>query len=287
MAKSDGSELPRKIFDTFGEDLMWASDSELVYWQRKTNKIEEKGKNPRIETKESVRIITLSGQENTVKQGNNLSVLIRSNDGAIAFFEGDAVSGNPVVVRHGKNMEIRPSRLLRVVSHYPPVYDSRIKGPVFHDTDIWIESLDKSYKKRVTYDKQYDFPHLSPDGTKILVDNLATSDLVVLDTNGNELANLGVGVIKISEDLRSMIVTYNASWSPDNKKILYLLDTESERKQDVVNCDIYIVSADGSGRMQVTDTPNEIEMDPEWSPDGSKVACYSENTGKIFVIKLK
>jgi TolB protein len=167
-----------------------------------------------------------------------------------------------------------------VVSHYPTSYDPVTKKPKYEDTDIWIESLDGSFKKRVTYGKEYQTPKLSPDGSRILVD-----DFVVLDLNGNELINLSPGSRKLSKDMIS--IPCCSEWSPDGKQIVYVAEIDNDATQQIEGSDLYIINVDGSGRVQITDTPDKIEMDPEWSPDGKSLAYWTENTGKIFVIKLK
>jgi Tol biopolymer transport system component len=47
------------------------------------------------------------------------------------------------------------------------------------------------------------------------------------------------------------------------------------------------VNWDGTDKQQITNTSDEIEMDPQWSPEGSRILCWSYNTGNIFVIKLE
>jgi Tol biopolymer transport system component len=279
VCKWDGSEQPRKIFDTYGEDLMWASDSELVYWQRKSWEEKQEGQKPKRMEKESVRTVTLSGKEKVVKEGNNLSVLLHAYDGTIYFYEGDAIFGTPFIVGPGKSGVTDPSEILKVVSHYPPLWDSRIKGrPIFEDTDLWIQNLNGSHKERITYGKEYSSPRLSPDGQNILV-----NDFIVLNRDGKELTNLNPGTKMISKAVSS--IPCCSEWSPDSKKIVYIMETDNDGTQMIEGSDLYIINIDGTGRTQITNTPNEI--DPEWSPDGTKIACWSENTNKIFVVKLK
>lgn len=287
VCKWDGSEQPKKIFDTFGEDLMWASDSELVYWQKKFTEIKQEGRKPKRVEKEYVRIVTLAGQEKIIKEGNNFSALLRLHDGTICFYEGDAFyHGTPFIVKGNKFGETDPSKL-RTVVHHAPAWDSRIKGRIFEDTDIWIESLDRSSKKRITLNKEYSCPWLSPDGNKILVNKPPHSNLVVLDTNGNEIVDLNVSVYEASPGLFAGVPSSTARWSPDGKKIVYMLEIDNSAKGTIESLDLYVINADGSGRTQITTTANELETDPEWSPDGTKIACWSENMGKIFVIKQK
>jgi Tol biopolymer transport system component len=139
----------------------------------------------------------------------------------------------------------------------------------YPDGDIWLESLNGRVKTRLTEKEKWSFPELSPDSSRILAFNLR-GEMIVLDLEGDMVANLGIG--------------YPARWSPDSEKIVFSLQEESH--YDIVASELYIINADGTGRIQITDTPDEIETGPSWSPDGNKIACGSHNSGKIFVIKL-
>ena len=120
------------------------------------------------------------------------------------------------------------------------------------------------------------FPELSPDGTKIAA-IIMRGDIIVLDINGDELANLGRG------DIFKRGLT--GCWSPDSKKIAYELTKENE--YNVIASELYVVNWDGTDKQQITNTSDEIEMYPQWSPEGSRILCWSYNTGNIFVIKLE
>ena len=39
--------------------------------------------------------------------------------------------------------------------------------------------------------------------------------------------------------------------------------------------DIYVINADGTGKKQLTHTPNHLEIEPRWLPDGTKVVFSS------------
>ena len=151
-----------------------------------------------------------------------------------------------------------------------------------------LESIDGTIRKKIPIDKKYSFLKLSPDGTKILaVFASNSSDLAILDTNGNELRKLGLGFTEISPGIFAGGASSRAQWSPDSKKIVYTWLVESEQHPEAETSDLYIINADGTGKTQITNTPSEAEHDPVWSPDGSKIAYHTDNTGKVFVIKVK
>jgi len=135
---------------------------------------------------------------------------------------------------------------------------------------IWVESLDGTIRKRVSKGAAtWIFPELSPDG-KILFAKNHRAEIIIIDLEGNILANLGMGGC--------------VRWSPDGKRIAFCIQEESH--YDIVASELYVINVDGTGRIQITDTPNEVETGPAWSPDGTKIACGSHSSGKIFVIEL-
>jgi Tol biopolymer transport system component len=113
------------------------------------------------------------------------------------------------------------------------------------------------------------FPELSPDGSKLFAIN-RRGEIIVTDLQGNRLANLGIGGCE--------------RWSPDSKRVVFCVQEESEF--DIIASELYIINVDGTGKTQITDTPDEIETGPVWSPDGTKIACGSHSSAGIFVIKL-
>ena len=83
-----------------------------------------------------------------------------------------------------------------------------------------------------------------PDGSKFLF--LAGGDVSSVNVDGTELTNL------------SMSEATSACWSPDGAHIAYTA-TDGRKK----NTEIYIMNADGTGHVQLTNT-NYFHMDVDW-----------------------
>ena len=61
------------------------------------------------------------------------------------------------------------------------------------------------------------------------------------------------------------------AWSPDGTKIAYFFHSGS-------STDIAVINADGTGTVNLTNTPGFDEFEPTWSPDGTRIAYSRSNT---------
>src|SRR5215203_6769564 len=154
--------------------------------------------------------------------------------------------------------------------------------------DIYVMNADGSNKTNLTNTpgvgdgvQELD-PDWSPDGSKIAFDRSSdsgnTSAIYVMNADGS-------GVTQLTPAGGS---ERRPSWSPDGSKIAY----DGYYPLDSGNFDVYVMNADGSSQTNLTNTPgmgNGVqELDPDWSPDGSKIAfdrsSDSGNTSAIYVM---
>jgi TolB protein len=72
-------------------------------------------------------------------------------------------------------------------------------------------------------------------------------------------------------------------WSPDGSRLLYT----GSPTLTIFSSDIYVVMADGTGEVKLTDTPGVHESHAQWSPDGTKIVFVrwtSEPSTDIWVM---
>jgi Tol biopolymer transport system component len=130
------------------------------------------------------------------------------------------------------------------------------------------------------------FPAWSPDGRKILferyggrwvgpgwdwIDN-AQMDLYTIDPEGHQKR-------KVARVMNELYHCACPAWSPDSSQIVY------EAAGTNGKSDLYVIKADGSGQKRLTQHRARDE-NPDWSPDGTQIAFYSERVGdaEIYVM---
>lgn len=65
-------------------------------------------------------------------------------------------------------------------------------------------------------------------------------------------------------DIPVQVFAGGPAWSPDGTKIAFTEDSE-----------IWAMNADGSGQVDLTNSPESLDFDAAWSPDGTKIAFAS------------
>jgi Tol biopolymer transport system component len=108
-----------------------------------------------------------------------------------------------------------------------------------------------------------------PGNNKLAV-YIAGKGLVIIDDNGTEnvIGNFSSPAI-----------------SPDGRMIAYNIEKDDGHR--ILSSDIYVaVLGDSIKSYKITDTENEIEMNPSWSPKGDELVFNNYN-GEIKTVKLK
>jgi Tol biopolymer transport system component len=75
------------------------------------------------------------------------------------------------------------------------------------------------------------------------------------------------------------------AWSPDGKKIIFQRDFDKVRGQ--ADYDILTMKVNGTRERNLTNSPGVQDFDPDWSPNGRRIAFTSERDGDAEIYTMK
>jgi TolB protein len=131
------------------------------------------------------------------------------------------------------------------------------------------------------------FPDYSPDGKKIVFNGDQGSDpndeIYVVN------AETGGGLTALTSCARFGAGCFNdfPAYSPDGTRIVFIHADDVDADGNPVNEQVWVMSADGSGKTQLTFDANDHDQLPDWSPDGTRIAYEDgpSGAGRIFVMR--
>jgi Tol biopolymer transport system component len=173
---------------------------------------------------------------------------------------------------------------IRAAEVGPPALVQQARG-------LWLRGATPAQQRKVSGEIGLN-PVWSGDGTRVVFDAQDTIAIASPSQSGTP---------------RTLCAGQHPAWSPDGKWIVFQIardhshapddarrhtpDTMPHRHDDktnhrIVDSDLWIIGADGTGRHQLTATPDVVEVDPDWSPDGSTIVCGTEEAGRLLVLKI-
>jgi dipeptidyl aminopeptidase/acylaminoacyl peptidase len=178
------------------------------------------------------------------------------------------------------------------------------------ESAIWIVPADGSAAPRrfSAEGLSSNSPRWSPDGTTLAFLSARASDLPAGESPKSQifLAPFGGGGEAIAlTKLKNGVQSYQ--WSPEGSRIVVVSSSgpmdgvaTAERKSDVRHYThiqykfndtgwfddkrrhLWVVSVPGGESKQITEGQDWNDTDPQWSPDGTRIAFVSDRTGKAY-----
>lgn len=145
--------------------------------------------------------------------------------------------------------------------------------------ELYLMGAVGSEPTRLTRDGKFaESPAWSPDGDRIAFagGRDGNSEIYVLTVPDAFEAGELPGVIRLTDDSAS---DGDPAWSPDGGRIAFVSNREG-------NQDVYVMNADGSGVVNLTQSPAAQDRGPAWSPDGRRIAFDSDRGGNQEIYSM-
>jgi TolB protein len=193
-----------------------------------------------------------------VSDANGSNWVRLTNDSADDFYPAWSPDGTQIAFASD-----RSSKATANLPHRPA------GGTVYH---VFLVNTDGSGLVQLTTNDPmpYGDPDWSPDGQKIayVSGEYGNAQIFTIDINNQERT-------RITFDTE---FDWEPAWSPDSTRIAYVMYS--------TNADIYVVNADGTNPLRLTNHDASDEWEPDWSPDGSAIVYSSLRNGNsdIFIM---
>jgi len=214
------------------------------------------------------------------------------SDGTAAYLKIDSL-GNPQIIRAYTN---RTSNILPIneytydLSAKPDSYDFTftLSRGLGQGSEIHLAQNNGRKTQQLHADpyNYISFARFSPDGIQIAFIKIpdtqtpfTVGELWVMDSNGmnaRKLADADAGH------------GYTANWSPDGKRIAFVVrenpeDENANQSSDALISNIYIVEVENGRLTQITNLTDGRAETPHWSPDGNTLTFNVVINGRMNV----
>ena len=155
------------------------------------------------------------------------------------------------------------------------------------DDEIWQMSSRGENPQKLTFNPASDLdPAWSPDGWLVAFASNRDGNYELL------VRDLVLSQVRQLTHTAAGTVNRHPTWSPDGKRIAFVSGPDTatplpgRQLGSVGNLEIFVMNAEGSGLVNVTDHAAADDQ-PSWSPDGESLAFVSDRDGnaEIYVMK--
>jgi Tol biopolymer transport system component len=146
------------------------------------------------------------------------------------------------------------------------------------DVEIYAMNADGTNPMRLTSRPGIDqLPAWSPDGSKIAfvrdVGSPFFGEIFVMNDDGT-------GAVNITNNADFALTP---AWSPDGTRIAYTTDRDYDIDPTELATEIYVLNADGTQPLNITNHNTADDGHPAWSPDGSRIAFHTNRDGNFDI----
>lgn len=110
-------------------------------------------------------------------------------------------------------------------------------------------------------------PAVSADGHRVVFQSFRDGGWNIIAMNAD-----GSGQVDLTKT-KDPVINFEPTWSADGTKVAFM------RQNEPPGQDIWVIDANGTGAMDLTNTPGVDETAPEFSPDGKKIVYMSTGPG--------